>query len=174
MSSIDLRLLALLQIAESPLYSAYRWLGRQMGGTIPMGEFFKLLAPLLDEDVVRLWCVDVATGERSRWAEIPADLERRFADTPDLDESFDPFGLSLTLGPAADVDATPQWEIDFDLEKRRFVVAAQSDAVDSAQGHLRRLFPDLVFVADSRDAFGDRVRVTGSVAERSVRADNHV
>ncbi|MEA2359864.1 MAG: hypothetical protein QOI62_3124 [Solirubrobacteraceae bacterium] len=114
MNSIDLWLLKLLQVAEAPVYSAYRWLGRQLGRELSMAEFLRLLAPLLEGDVVRLWAVDVATEERSRWSEIPPDLEQRYAEVPDLDDSFDPFGLSLTLGLAADLEASPDWAVDFD------------------------------------------------------------
>jgi hypothetical protein len=166
MNSIDLRLLDLLQIAEAPVYSAYRWLSRQLGRELSMAEFFRLLAPLLEEDVVRLWAVDITIQERSRWSELPSDLEERYAEIADLDDSFDPLGLSLTLGPAADLEASPDWEVDFDFEKRRFVVTAKPHAVESAQQQARRLFPDLDFADQDREVAGDRVRITGSVTER--------
>jgi hypothetical protein len=149
-NSIDLWLLELLQIAEAPVYSAYRWLGRQLGRELSMAEFLRLLAPLLEGDVVRLWAVDVATEERSRWSEIPPDLEQRYAEVRDLDDSFDPFGLSLTLGLAADLEASPDWEVDFDFEERRFAVTAKPHAVDSAQQQVRRLFPDVDFAEEER------------------------
>jgi hypothetical protein len=170
MNSIDLWLLELLQMAESPVYSAYRWLGRQLGRELSMAEFFRLLAPLLEGDVVRLWAVDMATEERSRWCEIPSDLEERYAEIPDLDDRFDPFGLSLTLGPAADLEASPDWEVDLDFEERRFALTAKPHAVDCAQRQVRRLFPDLDFAEEAREVAGDRVRITGSVMERPATA----
>jgi hypothetical protein len=118
MNSIDLMLLDLVQIAEAPVYSAHRWLSRQLGRELSMAEFLRLLAPLVDEDVIRLWAVDSTTHERRRWIEVPSDLDERYARIPDLDDSFDPFGLSLTLGPAADLDADPDWEVDFDFSQR--------------------------------------------------------
>jgi len=166
MNSIDLRLLELLQIAEAPVYSAYRWLSRQLGRELSMAEFLRLLASLLEEDVVCLWAVDLTTQERSPWSEIPPDLEERYAEIPDLDDSFDPFGLSLTLGRAADLDASPDWEVDFDFEERRSVVTAKPHALESAQQQLRRLFPDLDFAEKDRGVAEDRVRITGSVTER--------
>ena len=172
MNSIDLWLLELLQVAEAPVYSAYRWLGRQIGREWSMAEFLRLLAPLLDDDVVRLWVVDIATEERSRWSEIPSDLEQRYAEITDLDDGFDPFGLSLTLGPAADLEASPDWEVDFDFKEYRFAVTAKPHAVDSAQQQVRRLFPDLDFAEEDREVAGDRVRVTGSMMERPTSTDS--
>jgi hypothetical protein len=135
-----------------------------------MAEFFRLLAPLLENDVVRLWLVDIATEERSRRNEIPSDLEERYAEIPDLDDSFDPFGLSLTLGPAADLEERPDWEVDFDFEQRRFVVIAKPHAIESVQQQVGRLFPDLDFAEEDRGVAGDRVRIVGSVIERPTRA----
>jgi hypothetical protein len=166
MNSIDLWLLELLQMAEAPVYSAYRWLGRQLGHELSMAEFLRLLAPLLADDVVRLWTVDITTEERSRWSEIPLGLEERYAEIPDLDDSFDPFGLSLTLGPAADLEVSPDWEADFDFDERRFAVTAKPHAVDSAQQQVRRLFPDLDFAEEERGPAGDHIRITGSMTER--------
>lgn len=171
MNSIDLRLLELLQIAEAPVYSAYRWLSRQLGRELSMAEFLRLLATLLEDDVVRLWAVDIATEERSRWSKVPPDLEKRYAEIPDLDDSFDPFGLSLTLGPAADLDASPDWEVNFDFEERRFAVTAKPDAVESAQQQVKRFFPDLDFAEEDREVASDRIRITGSVTERQATAD---
>lgn len=61
MNSIDFRLLELVQIGEAPVYSAYRWLTRQLGRELSVAGFFSLVAPLLEGDAIRLWVVDVAT-----------------------------------------------------------------------------------------------------------------
>lgn len=135
-----------------------------------MAGFLRLLAPLLEDDVVRLWAVDIRTEERSRWSEIPPALAERYAEIPDLDDSFDPFGLSLTLGPAADLEASPDWEVDFDFQQRRFVVTAKPHAIDGAQQQVRRLFPDIDFAEEDRRHVGDRVHSTGSVTERPTGA----
>jgi hypothetical protein len=166
MNSIDLRLLELLQIAETPVYSAYRWLSRELGRELSMAEFFRLLSPLLEGDVVRMWAVDIATQKRLRWSEVPPDLQAQYMEVPDLDDSFDPFGLSLALGPAADLNASPDWEVEFDFEKPRFVVTARPHALESALQQVRRLFPDLDFAEKDRGVAGDRVRITGLVTER--------
>jgi hypothetical protein len=131
-----------------------------------MAEFFQILAPLLEEDVVRLWAVDLTTEKRSRWSEIPSDLGEQYADLADLDDSFDPFGLSLTLGPDADLESSPDWEVDFDFEERHFAVTAKPPAMEGALQRIRRLFPDLDFVEADRGVAGDRIRITGSMTER--------
>ncbi|MDX6649958.1 MAG: hypothetical protein QOJ97_1909 [Solirubrobacteraceae bacterium] len=169
MNSIDLMLLDLVQIAETPVYSAHRWQNRQLGRESSMAEFFRALARLVEEDVVRLWAVDSTTHERVRWSEVPSDLDQRYARVPDLDDSFDPFGLSLTLGPAADLDASPDWEVDIDFNDRRFQVTAKPGAIEGARQQIRRLFPDLEFVEADTSLGGDRVVIAGSVHER--RAD---
>ncbi|MET0600772.1 MAG: hypothetical protein ABW167_02175 [Baekduia sp.] len=171
MNSIDLALLELVQIAEAPIYPAYRWLSRQLGRELSMAEFFQLLAPLLEDDVVRLWAVDLTTGERSRLSTIPSDLDERYAELTDLDDSFDPFGLSLTLGPSADLESSPDWEVDFDFEERHFAVTAQARSTEGALQQVRRLFPDLDFVEENRGVAGDRIRITGSITERPATAD---
>lgn len=170
MNSINLRLLDLIQVAEAPVYSAYRWLSRQLGRQLSMAEFFRLLAGMVEDDVVRLWAVDVVTHERSRWNDIPDDLEERYAQIGELDDGFDPFGLSLTLGPAADLEVSPDWEVDFDFDGRRFVVLANPHAVASARQQIRRMFPEFDFVEDSPKVGADRVRITGSVTEQPMNA----
>ena len=164
-------LLDLVQIAEAPVYSAYRWLCRQLGRDLAMAEFFRLLRPLVEQDVVRVWAVDSTTHNRARWSEIPSDLDEKYAEISELDDSFDPFGLSLTLGPAADLDASADWEVDFDLSERRFLVTAEPHVVEDAQRTIRRLFPDLEFSENHRSVGADRVRIAGSVTERGTKAD---
>ena len=170
MNSIELLLLELLEMAETPLYSAYRWLGRQIGRQLPMGEVFRLLSRLIDEEVVYLWEVDSEAHERRRWRDLPADLEARYERVADLDDEFDPFGLSLTLGANAEPRSTPDWEVDFDFEAQQFVVTAVPTAVERAHHELGRLFPDLEFAETSRRASGDRIRITGSIRERTASA----
>jgi hypothetical protein len=171
MNSIELMLLDLVQIAEAPVYPAHRWLSGQLGRESSMAEFLRLLEPLVEEDVVRLWAVDSTTHERVRWRELPSALAQRYAQVPDLDDSFDPFGLSLTLGPAADLDASPDWEAVFDFDERRFRVTAKPGAIAGALAQIERLFPDLEFVEDDTGPGGDRVLVVGSVRERGEAGD---
>jgi hypothetical protein len=166
-NSIDLCLLELIQIAEAPVYPAYRWLSRQLGRELPMAEFLRILAPLLADDVVRLWAVDLTIEKRSRWREIPSDLGEQYADLADLDDSFDPFGLSLTLGPAADLDSSPDWEVDFDFAEQHFAVSAGPPSMEGALQRIRGLFPDIDFVEENRGVAGDRIRITGSMTERT-------
>ena len=170
MNSVDLMLLDLIQLAEAPLYSAYRWLGRELGYEISMTGFTQLLAPLVENDVVRLWSVEIGTGERTRWYEIPPDLEQRYAAIEDLDGSFDPFGLSLTIGSAADLGTHPEWEVDLDFDEQRFTLRARSTVVDVAWQQIRQLFPGISFRELDRRADSDRVRIIGSMAELPLKS----
>lgn len=164
MNSIELQLLELVQVAECPVYSAYRWLSRHVGHDLAMAEFFRLLDSMVDRDVVRLWVVDAATHERSRWHEVPPDIEQRYAEIADLDDSFDPLGLSLTLGCAADVQAIPEWGVDFDFDQGRFVLTATLDSVEDAWHQLGRLFPDLDITEVDRASVAEGVRIEGLIS----------
>ncbi len=162
MNAIEAALLDLVQVAESPLYSTYRWLGREIGRDLSMTEFCRLVDRLIDEQVVRLWAVDPASEERTE-VRIPDDLERRYEQLGDaLDASFDPFGLSLTLGPRADVDAEPDWSVDLDLDSSRFQVDARPGQDEEALGQLGLLLPDVALVEEERVFVNDRIRISGS------------
>lgn len=164
MNGIEVRLLELVQMAESPLYSAYRWLGRQLGRNLAMSEFLHLVDSLVQQDILRLWSIDPASQERTRSRVVPEELEQRYLRLDDLDKSFDPFALSLTLGPAADVDADPEWEVDFDFEQETFRVKAKRGAESVAMRKLAELFPDVELVEERRTAdVTDRIELSGSL-----------
>jgi hypothetical protein len=163
-NSIDLLLLDFVQIAEAPVYTSYRWLGRQLGRDLPMVEFLSLLGRLVEEDAVRLWEVGVTSHQRALLSSVPSNLEQRYANVPDLDARFDPFGLSLTLGPAADLTTEPEWSVELEFgEAARFVVSAKPEAVEHAKQQVARLFPDVAFVEMERSTVGDRVLVAGRI-----------
>lgn len=163
MNAIEASLVDLVQVAESPLYSAYRWLGREIGRDLSMSEFLRLVDGLIDDHVVRLWAVDPASEERTEVRTLPDDLERRYAQLAnELDAGFDPFGLSLTLGPRADVDAEPDWSVDLDLDSARFQVDARPGHDEEALGQLEVLLPDVALVEEARVSANDRIRITGS------------
>lgn len=98
MNSIELLLVDLVRVAEAPLYSAYRWLGKQCGRQLRLGEFLVLVDRLVSMDVLRLWEIDHRSGDRSELYAVPDSLEARYSAIEDLDDRFDPFGLSVTLG----------------------------------------------------------------------------
>lgn len=94
------------------------------------------------------------------------ELDQQYAEVTDLDDSFDPFGLSLTLGRAADLKARPNWEVNFDFPRQRFVMKAKPHAIQTAQEQVERLFPDLDFAEDGREVIDDRVEMIGAVRQR--------
>jgi hypothetical protein len=163
MNGIEAQLLDLVQIAESPLYSAYRWLGRQLGRGLSISEFLRLVDGLVQQDMLRLWSIDPTHQKRSRLSEVPEGLEQRYVRVDDLDESFDPFALSLTLGPEADLEAEPDWEVDFDFDRETFRVKARPGAEEVAVHKLARLFPDVELVEEQRGSRADRVEISGSL-----------
>jgi hypothetical protein len=163
MNSIDLLLLELVGMAEAPLYPTYRWLGSQFGRDLSLAEFLRMIERLMDDDVLRLWEVDATTHERVRWAAMPSDLERRYLDVADLSDSFDPFGLSLTPGPDANLSSDPDWEADFDFNDGHFLITAKPRAAEQAREQLSRLFPDVHFQEKNRERVGDRTKISGTI-----------
>jgi len=61
MNSLHLLLLELLRMAETPVYSAFRWLGQQLGRPIALQEFVQLVDDLLEKNAIQLRAVDVDT-----------------------------------------------------------------------------------------------------------------
>lgn len=163
MNSVELLVVDVVQIAEAPLYSTYRWLGRQLGRDLPLGEFLRLVDELIARDVLRLWEVDHRSHDRTELFGVPEGLQERYEAAEGLDGSFDPFGLSLTLGAAADTDAEPSWEVDFDFERGRFQLLADEGTDDDAVMQASRYFPDVTLVAEQREPAGGRIRIVGRI-----------
>lgn len=163
MKSVELLLVDLVQIAEAPVYSTYRWLGRQMGRQLPLRQFLLVVDELVERGVLRLWQVDHPSRDRIEHFSVPESLEDRYRDAELLDDSFDPFGLSLTYGAAADIEVIPQWEVDFDFERGRFELLAEPGTDDVAMKQAVRCFPDLALVPEERERVGDRVRLVGRI-----------
>lgn len=163
MNGIEACLLDLVQVAESPLYSAYRWLGREVGRQLPMEAFLELVDDLVDDQALCLWSVDPDSERRTELRSVPRGLERRYAELEgELDGSFDPFALSLTLGPRAQVDAEPDWWVDFDFDAARFQIEAKAGHDGEALRQLGRLFPDVTLVEEERLPMDGRIRIAGS------------
>lgn len=165
MSQFETLLVELVQIAEAPLYSAYRWIGRRVGRDIALDEYLRLVDRLLEQDVLRLWSVDPTTYERTRCPRVPSDLGQQYAGLAEPDESFDPFGLSLTLGPAAEPDRDPDWRID--LNEQTFTMHAKPGCVDIAREQMVKLFPDLEFCEGATSAAKNEVTFAGSFVARN-------
>jgi hypothetical protein len=150
MDPIVRELVELLSNAETPVYSAYRWLGRRLGRELALAGFLELLSSSVDDDVVQLWEVDPLTHERTRIHVVSPSLEERYRATRHSDAAFDPFGMSLTLGSGAAVDPADPWELDLEIQAQRFTLRGSDAAVKRAQARLRGLFPDLEFQANER------------------------
>jgi hypothetical protein len=165
MNGVEVRLVELIHIAESPLYSAYRWTGRQLGRNVSISEFLRLIDGLVRQEVLYLWSIDQKTQERTRLGAVPDGLAQRYGALSDLDDSFDPFALSLTLGPGADVAAEPEWEVDFDFDRKTFRVNASPGAEEVALQKLGELFPDVELVEERRRSdSSDCIELSGSLS----------
>ncbi len=131
-----------------------------MGRDLPLSEFLRVVAAAIERDVLRLWHVDAKTGDRTELYEVPADLEGQYATEASLDSRYDPFGISLTLGAAADVDADPDWEFTINFDDRVFEITATPGMEREALDHLSRCYPDLrptVTASEERGGLGHLV-----------------
>jgi hypothetical protein len=170
MTPFEDMLIDLVQVAESPLYSTYRWLGRELGRDVQISGFLHLVDHLVHNQSLCLWLVDLDSQERKRLRRVPPELERRYAAEADLDPAFDPFGLSLTVGPTANVDEEPEWEADFDFGDGRFRLLASDRREAESIEQLEVLFPDLEFLEEERTNVGGRAQIVGAITEKSARA----
>lgn len=167
MNPFEYDLLDLLQMAETPLYSLYRWLEEEVLGTeLSMVEFLEMIDSLIERDLVELHHVDWETHVGTVVPAIPAGLMEAYAAHPDLDKVYDPLGYSVALGPAADVRETPDWEIDVDFVARSFVLTAEPDAVAEGFTQIGRLYDAVAFVETGREVVDSRVRVEGVLADK--------
>lgn len=167
MSGLERLIVDLVQIAEAPVYSTYRWLGRELGRDVLLSEFLRVIAQAIERDVLRLWSVDRETGDRTELFEVLPDLERRYTVEPGLDDRYDPFGLSLTLGAAADVDAEPEWEFTLNFDDLVFEITALRGHEDEALDQLARCYPDLCASVTSREERGALRRLVGAFCHAS-------
>lgn len=163
MSALERLIVDLVQVAEAPLYSTYRWLGGQLGRDLSLSEFLRVVAAAIEGDVLRLWSVDAKTGDRTELYDVPEDLERRYAAEPALDSRYDPFGISLTLGAAADVDAEPEWEFTVNFDDRVFEITAVPGREAEALSELSRCYPDLRPIVTASEDRGQLRRLAGSL-----------
>ncbi|MCZ7627610.1 MAG: hypothetical protein M5U19_00195 [Microthrixaceae bacterium] len=163
MSGLERLIVDLVQIAEAPLYSTYRWLGRQLGRDLPLSEFLRVVAAAIERDVVRLWHVDANTGDRTELYGLPSDLKRQYAAEVSLDSRYDPFGMSLTLGGAVDVDADPEWEFTVDFDDRVFEITAMPGLEEEALGQLSRCYPDLRPTVTASEDRGELRHLVGTL-----------
>lgn len=166
MNSIERSLLELIRIAETPLYSAYRWLHTDVGRELSLMSFRRMIGKLMNNDVLQLWHTDSVTGVRNRLVSVPGNLEALYASSSDLDDAFDPFGLSLTVGGAVDRNLTTSWTIDFDEATSRFYFRAPVTQERDTFSEAQELFPDLSFVVKERVTCDDHVEITGSVERK--------
>jgi len=168
MNSLHLLLLDLLRLAETPVYSAYRWLGRQSGHQIALPEFVQLVQDLLDMDVSQLWAIDADTGEATQLQSLPADLATRYASLGHADERYDPLGLSLTLGPASESDIEADWEVDLDFQRGTFDLSATPAEASRALRQLGQYFPDISIMPEDTTREGKRTRIVGHLRAHAV------
>lgn len=160
-NAIEHRLLQLLADSETPLYSAWRWLKKETGSHLPLDRFLALVNTLITRDQVRLWKVEFKSHDRTEFFEVPSELTKRYTEEGHDDEAYDPFGYSLTLGPDAQIDSEPEWEVDIDLKEGTFQLFARNPELrlDEVFTKLAYYFPDVSLVP---------IEIFGEEAERRV------
>lgn len=174
MNAIELLVLDLVRVAETPLYSAYRWLDFKLARRLSLPSFFDLVGELIERDVVRLWSVDASTGDRTELYGVPDALLVKYSEITDADETFDPFGFSLTVGAIAcdDIEAVPDWSFDVDAKARVFELRAPGHAADAVLHDLGKILSDLVLRRSAVRRLEDgKIAINGSVEQRSNNAE---
>jgi hypothetical protein len=154
-------ILDLVQMAESPLYSTYKWVGQQLGRDVAMSEFFRAVDDAIREDLLRLFSVD--SGVRTELFSLPPDLESRYKSEPDLDDAYDPFSLTLTPGIKAP-EHEPDWEMDIDFEGDTFALLVRESDPEAILAQVARLYPGLRFLPSIREELTNGMRVSGTIA----------
>lgn len=132
MTGVEWLIVDLVATGEAPLYPTYVWVGRRLGRATSLREFLQIVAAAVEADVLRLWNVDPVFGDRTELFSVPPELASRYEGETTLDESYDPFALSLTLGVAADVDRKPRWEVSLDFDEGSFeLIVRDADASEA-------------------------------------------
>jgi hypothetical protein len=168
MSAVNLLLIDLVSIAETPLYSAYRWLDRRLANKLALTSFLALVEGLVTSEAVRLWSVDAHSGDRTELYAVPDHLGEKYSEFTGLDEAFDPFGLSLTLGTAVHDDVLPdaQWSFDLDVTGR-FELRAPDDVAEAVLRDVEEVLPGLLLRrSEARQIGGGQVVISGSSQQR--------
>jgi hypothetical protein len=163
MNSLELMLVDLVRNGAAPLYSAYCWLGRRVGRRIVLREYLETIDRLMTRDILRLWEVDYRSHDRTELFGVPSGLEIRYLATEDLHESFDPFGLTLTLGPGGNTESEPAWTVDYDFSRGHFELVAEPAALERAIRDAARYVSGVTLVPDRQEMEGSRIRVWGHI-----------
>jgi hypothetical protein len=114
-------LLRLLANAEQPLYSAYVFARENSERVLSIDDFLEQVDSLVAEEVLKLWIV---SGDiRAELARTPTTLARLY-ENEELDGTYDPFSLSITISDAGSVHVSHEWEADIDFVDGRFRLRA--------------------------------------------------
>jgi hypothetical protein len=157
---VEDEIIDLLSMSEEPLYSTFRHVEKAFDTRVSLEEFLAIIRQMMDTDFVQLWEWDFEANRPIRLVSIPENLAMQYHATGHEDPRFDPFALSLTLGPnASDRTSTPPWTIDIDFEHQTFVVHGPRAVHSDALSAIERLLPDVSLVPVN----SDETRVTGTV-----------
>ncbi len=165
LDAIEHRILQLLGDAETPLYSAWRWLDKQTGGALPLERFLVMVDELASRDQVRLWHIDFESRDRAELFEVPVGLPQRYEEHDD--DAYDPFGYSLTLGPNADIDRVAEWELDLNFQQGTFELLARNPnlQLDDILNKLSSYFPDVSLIPTETLRQQEERRIIGRVSQ---------
>lgn len=80
-------------------------------------------------------------------------------------ESAYPFGISLTLGGAADIEAEPEWQFTVNFSDRIFEITASAGQETEAFDQLSRCYPELRPAVTAREDHGEIQRPVGTLSD---------
>lgn len=166
MTRAELLLVELVNLGESPLYSAMAWLASELDRPVEIGEFLTILGGLVERDIVRLWSVDRTSHDRTELYAVPAGLVEKYQRSRHVDQRFDPFGLSLTIGPAATEPPAPPWEVEWSIERGEFSLRAEPSEVDRALAAIAERVLDRRLVVVETNEKNGKVFVRGRITPK--------
>lgn len=131
--------------AEAPLYSTYEWMGQELGRNVSLAGFLLLVDEMIKDKRLRLWSVSLDTQSRRELDSVPDGLESAYKEHAHSDASYDPFALSLTLGPHAGERDFPDWDAELDFDAGSFEIHSRRRALGDGLEQIGRLFPEFQF-----------------------------
>ena len=169
MTPVAAALLDLLSLAETPLYSAYSALNRDFGSRMTLRAFLDFIRREISREEVRLWQVNLDSGARTEFFDVPTELEDRYEELgAELDDAYDPFGYSLAVGRKAPMRPDAGWEADLDFRTGTYAIVLIDDSEpDHAVSELESLFPGSTFRVVGETRSGDRRVISGVIESMS-------
>ena len=157
----------LLQDAETPLFSAFHHARGHAVGGLTLDEFLVDLQQLLESRLVLLW--RHAEGVTEQLTSFPEGLAATYSGEGHSDFRYDPFGYSLSVGPAAEPPThPPEWTFHADFSSGEFVWEGPPELEEESFKQILESHPTYRLEHRKRQNVAGRVRLTGRVVEKRI------